>query len=180
MENSDILDLLKEKYQALAGTLTRDEAKAKFVEIVKGYELMGINWFICKKVSHHDCETHDHVEDELPDRIYCGLKSSGLNLYDDNYTLAKTIEFKDMLKWGYSETSCVILYGDESEPKKLTLRTFQGFAIVHAITSFVDILLGKSPKPNLLVQANMRQTDRDSKFFKRVSPFKQHKPVTEN
>ena len=81
--------------------------------------------------------------------------------------------YKDIFKWGYSETTLVLLYGDQSSPSKIIFNTYQGTAIVHTMTCFVNLKLGKSPKPNLLVQANMRQTNREKVFFKRVSTYRQ-------
>jgi len=93
--------------------------------------------------------------------------------WDPSYLMLLELTYEELYKWGYSETSFVLLFGEESSISKITLRTYQGTAIVHAITTIIGLKLGKFPKPNLLVQSNMRQYNRESVFFKRCSVYPQ-------
>jgi hypothetical protein len=45
--------------------------------------------------------------------------------------------------------------------------------MVHNLTTFVGMKLGKNPKPFLLIQTNMSQTLREKVFFKRSSTYRQ-------
>merc|ERR1712066_1056652 len=102
-----------------------------------------------------------------------GLRDDGMSFFDQDYQFVRKLEYGDIFKWGYSETTLVLLYGSEDCPSKIVLRTFQGTAMVHTLTSFVSLKLGKNPKPNTYMQSNMRQTNRETVFFKRVSTFRQ-------
>ena len=52
----------------------------------------------------------------------------------------------------------------------------QGTAIVNSITSFVNGILGKNPKPNKLANTAMKTAQNDKVFFKRVSVYIQAEP----
>jgi len=161
-----IIDMLGEQYLGLA-EMTRNDAKQKFVDLVNTYNMTGYCLYACKFVEAENCD------ETLPPKVIIGVRDDGLKVFDMNYLEVLHLNFKDIFKWGYSETTFVLLYGDQSCPSKLTFKSYQGTAITHTVTSFVNLKLGLNPKPNLLMQANMRQTNREKVFFKRVSIFRQ-------
>ena len=166
------IEALSEKYQSLSGK-KRNEAKKEFTDLVKSYDKMGYVFFNVK------IQESSNLDEELPERMIVGLREDGMTFFDTHYKLVKKMNYNEIFKWGYSETTMVLLYGTEDTPSKLVFRTFQGTALVHTMTSFVGLQIGKNPKPNLLVQTNMRHTNREKVFFKRVSIFVQFKAPEE-
>lgn len=174
LAEQQVIDMLGEKYIELA-EMKRNDAKQKFIDLVKSFDMVGYCLYACKHTDSENCD------EELPPKVIIGVKDDGITIFDFNYLKLMHLEFKDIFKWGYSETTFVLLYGDQTNPSKLNFKSYQGTAITHTITSFVNLKLGLNPKPNLLMQANMRQTNREKVFFKRVSIFRQaQNPVQEN
>lgn len=143
------------------------------MDLVKNYDKSGYVFFNIK------LQESTGEEDELPERMIVGLREDGMSFFSPDYEFIKKMDYNEIFKWGYSETTMVLLHGEEDSPKKLIFKTFQGTAMVHTMTSFVGLLIGKNPKPNLLIQTNMRHTNREKVFFKRVSIFIQAKAEVE-
>lgn len=161
-----VIQDLSEKYQSMTDK-KRNEAKQEFIDIIKAYDKFGYVFFVVKMQETQNCS------DEFPQRLIIGLRDDGMHFFDHDYQFVMKLEYGDIFKWGYSETTLVLLYGSEESPSKIVMRTFQGTAMVHTLQSFVNLKLGKNPKPNTYMQSNMRQTNRETVFFKRVSTFRQ-------
>jgi len=166
IREAQVIADLSEKYKALSGK-KRNEAKEEFTEGVKIYDKFGYIFFVVKLQETQNC-SHDY-----PERMMVGLRDDGMSFFDTDYQFVRKLEYGDIFKWGYSETTLVLLYGSEECPSKIVLRTFQGTALVHTLCSVVNLKLGKNPKPNTYMQSNMRQTNRETVFFKRVSTYRQ-------
>lgn len=174
LKEEKVIEMLSKKYTEMIG-MKRNEAKQKFVDLVTESGMLGYCFYACKFAESENCDVN------LTPRVIIGVREDGLKIFDTNYLELMTLEFKNIFKWGYSETTFVLLYGDQNYPSKLVFKTYQGTAVAHTITSFVNLKLGLNPKPNLLTQANMRQTNREKVFFKRVSIFRQaQNPEKEN
>jgi len=166
VSEEQVINDLSEKYKGMAGK-KRNEAKQEFIDKVTTYDKFGYVFFVVKLQEVQNCE------DEFPQRMIIGLRDDGMTFFDNDYQFIMKLEYGDIFKWGYSETTLVLLYGSEENPSKIVMRTFQGTAMVHTLQSFVNLKLGKNPKPNTYMQSNMRQTNRETVFFKRVSTFRQ-------
>lgn len=165
----DFVDDIEASYENHTGK-KRNEAKKAFNEIIEKYDMFGYNFFVVKVQEQSNCEM------TYPNRVIIGIRMDGIAIFDLSWNKIKDITFGDAFKWGYSESTCVILYGEEESPSKLTFKTYQGTAIVNSITSFVNGILGKNPKPNKLANTAMKTAQNDKVFFKRVSVYIQAEP----
>lgn len=165
-DEDTVVAALGDAYKAMTGQ-TRNQVKKNYVDTVKAFGMMGYIFYVVKVQEKVNCDT------EYPDRLIIGLKEDGMKIMDLEYNDIKYLEYGDIFKWGYSEATLVLLYGDEQSPSKIVFRSFQGASMVHNLTTFVNMKLGKNPKPNLLIQTNMSQTLREKVFFKRVSTYRQ-------
>lgn len=99
-----VLEELTEKYKGLSGK-KRNEAKKEMIDVVNTYDKARYVFFNVK------IQENTNEEDDLPERLVVGLREDGMTFFDNTDKVIKKMEFSEIFKWGYSETTMVILYG---------------------------------------------------------------------
>jgi len=119
-------------------SLTDEEARAQYLQIVEGLDIYGNIMFTVTQNSH---PSHN-------ERIKLGVSSKGIQLFDKgNSTPFYTYDLKDLLRWGYVPNSTFYVSIKSENGKNYIFATAAGSNICECMTAYafgwlkhVDIL----------------------------------------
>lgn len=115
------------------GFTNQDDARNRYLEIVKGFPLYGTTFFPpCKSAGNK----------ALPSRVVIGVNFEGIRLLKvRNKELISEHLYTEICSWASSSSTFAFEFGNQSDSQKYTFETKMGAIVAATVQTYIDILV---------------------------------------
>ena len=139
--NEELIQQILKLYAKLAGYSTQ-EARLSYLDYVRSWKIYGSSYFFAEPQN-----SSQNSSLRFPSAVVLAINQKGiLVVCPDSKEFLAEYTFKDVVTWGYSTKSFVVVTGGTIPQTKIYFKTDQGKEINGIVKAYVDRTMGPRPE----------------------------------